>query len=80
MIKNERQYKITKAEAQRFEVELRRRESEPISSDLHPLLVQAELDGLRSQFEELQQELAEYEALRSGQGAVAEVKFQAPGE
>jgi transcriptional regulator with XRE-family HTH domain/cytidylate kinase len=73
MIKNERQYKITKAEAQRFEVELRRRESEPVSSDLHPLLVQAELDGLRSQFEELQQELAEYEALRSGQGAVAEV-------
>lgn len=73
MIRNERQYKITKAEAQQFEVELRRRESAPAHSDLHPLLIRAELDGLKSQLDDLQQELTDYETLRSGQGIVDEV-------
>jgi len=73
MIKNERQYRITNAEAQKFEAEVLRRESMPGTSDLHPLLAKAELDGLRSQLQDLQQELADYEALRSGEQDILQV-------
>ena len=72
MIKNERQYRITKAEAQKFETAIQQLEQMPTSTDIHPLLAKAEVDGLRSQLEDLQQEIAQYEALRSGQQAIAE--------
>lgn len=74
MIKNERQYKITKAEAEKFEAEVRRRQTTSGSSDLHPLLAKAELDGLISQLEDLRDELSQYEALRSGKEDVAQVR------
>ena len=71
MIKNERQYAITKAQAERFAQALERLTSgatagEPVSSRLR----QAEEDALRSQLADLQAELADYEALRSGQRTV----------
>jgi ribosome-binding protein aMBF1 (putative translation factor) len=64
MIKNERQYRITKAQAQRFEeaiatlannAEGQRQES--------PLLFEAQVSAIESQLEDLREELAEYEAL-----------------
>lgn len=68
MITSERQYRITKAEAQRFEQALAHAEQQ--GAHLHPRLRQAMRDGLESQLEELREQLAEYEALRSGQVTV----------
>jgi ribosome-binding protein aMBF1 (putative translation factor) len=66
MIKNERQYRITKAQVERFRRALSQVDDEPCATDLHPLLRKAREDALRSQLEELVSEIAEYEALRSG--------------
>lgn len=65
MIKNERQYKITRAQLANFERALHQLEEEP-DKELHPRLRQAEIDGARSQLEEMREEVAEYEKLRSG--------------
>jgi ribosome-binding protein aMBF1 (putative translation factor) len=68
MIKNERQYGITKTQAARFRETLTR--LEPPMSDAdgsHPLLVKAERDALRGQLETLEGELAEYDSLRASQ-------------
>jgi len=69
MIKNERQYKITKSATERFENALRLLEDRHQAvSQFEPkdILDQAEEDGLRSQLEDLKEQLGEYEALRSG--------------
>lgn len=67
MIKNERQYRITKAWVQRFTQTLARLDAHPEeSASLHPLLRKAERDGIASQIETLQKEAAEYESLRDG--------------
>ncbi len=63
MIKTERQYQITKTQAEKFEAALRQAEARSYSD---PLLAQLERDSLRSQFEELRDQLAEYDRLRSG--------------
>lgn len=65
MIKNERQYRITKAHARRFEQTIADVQSTP-KPTIHPKLRKAELDGLRSQLEDLERELRDYEGLRSG--------------
>jgi ribosome-binding protein aMBF1 (putative translation factor) len=69
MIKNERQYYITKAQADRFERTIAETKATP-QRDLHPVLRKAEIDGLTSQLAELRRELEEYEALRSGKRRV----------
>ena len=67
MIKNERQYRVTQAQAGKFTQALAHLEAHPEeSAHLHPLLQKAERDALRSLMETLQGQLAEYEALRSG--------------
>ena len=58
MIKTERQYQITKAQAEKFEAALREAEARSYPD---PLLAQLERDALRSQFEELRNQLAEYD-------------------
>jgi ribosome-binding protein aMBF1 (putative translation factor) len=65
MIKNERQYRITKAQAQRFEQAIAEAGVTP-NQAMHPRLRKAEMEGLRSQLEDLKRELREYEDLRSG--------------
>lgn len=65
MIKNERQYRITRAQAQRFAAALERFDP-TLPPGVHPRLHQAERDALKSQLDELHDELAAYEALRSG--------------
>ena len=69
MIKNERQYRITKRQAERFAQTIAAVE---LSHDpaIHPKLRRAELEGLRSQLDDLKRELREYEALRSGKRKV----------
>ena len=70
MIKNERQYKITKTQAEKFAKAIAAL-AEKKSAD--PLLSQLEKDALRSQLGELQQEITEYEKLRDGSQAIVEV-------
>ncbi len=71
MIANERQYRITKAEAERFTQALARSAEQSIH--LHPRLRQAMQEGLESQLAELHEQLIEYEALRSGRITVLEL-------
>jgi len=58
MIKNERQYYITKAQADRFERTIAETKATP-QRDLHPVLRKGEIDGLTSQLAELRRELEE---------------------
>jgi ribosome-binding protein aMBF1 (putative translation factor) len=71
MIRNERQYRITKAQAEKFAHALSQLvEAMEEEAQVHPLLQKAQEDALRSQLADLQAQLAEYEAIRSGkQGA-----------
>ena len=67
MIKNERQYRITKAQASRFRQtleDLQRRAAEP--PDLHRRIARAQEDAVQSQLADLEQELREYESLKAG--------------
>lgn len=73
MIKNERQYRITRAQADKFAQALRSA-SRASAPEMHPLLLKAQEDALRSQLEDLRTEIAEYEALTSGKARVPEVK------
>lgn len=73
MIKNERQYRITKSQAEKFENAIRELESAKPNARVHPKLRQAQIDALRSQWTELRDELEEYEALRSGKRRVLEL-------
>ena len=68
MIKNERQYKITKAQAGRFSNTLESLKQRPKDeSSLHPLIAKAQEDALRSQLADLESELSEYESLKAGE-------------
>lgn len=67
MISNERQYRITRAQAARFSQALRAiREGRAESNGTHPLIVKAQADALGSQLADLQKEMREYESLKSG--------------
>lgn len=66
MIKNERQYRITKAQAERFARALSALAHDKKTSGVHPVLRKAEEDALRSQLFDLRAELGEYEALSTG--------------
>jgi transcriptional regulator with XRE-family HTH domain len=62
MIKNERQYRITKAQVTKFEHALAQGGAGP---PVHPLLRKAQEDALQSQLVDLRAELEAYEALRA---------------
>jgi Zn-dependent peptidase ImmA (M78 family)/transcriptional regulator with XRE-family HTH domain len=64
MITNERQYRITRSEANRFERALAKFDDTP-RDNVHPLLVKAEREAMASQLDELREEVAEYERLKS---------------
>ena len=63
MIKNERQYKITKSQIAKFEAALNELTAR---SGAKSRLRQLEEDALRSQLDELRHEVERYERLRSG--------------
>ncbi len=68
MIKNERQYKITKAQAVRFSNNLESLRQRPKDKNsLHPLIAKAQEDALSSQLADLESELSEYESLKEGE-------------
>lgn len=61
-IKNERQYRITKTQAGKFEQAIFTLEAQGVSEETN-LLHQAQLDALKSQRDSLRLEQTEYEAL-----------------
>jgi ribosome-binding protein aMBF1 (putative translation factor)/dephospho-CoA kinase len=73
VIKNERQYRITKAQAEKFERAIREVENAPPKENVSPKLRKAQIDGLRSQWTELRELIDEYESLRSGNRRVLQL-------
>lgn len=71
MIKNERQYRITKAQAAEFANALKRLENKP-AAGLHPKMHQAQVAAVRSQYADLESALREYESLQEQRPAVIE--------
>src|SRR4051812_37329821 len=72
MIKNERQYRITKAQADKFAEAINRVEKAPSSAN--PLIVKASRAALASQLADLHADIQEYELLRSGDVQLVEVE------
>jgi hypothetical protein len=70
MIKNERGYRITKAQANKFEHAQSQLAASEAITGLHPLIQKAQRDALQSQLAELREQIAGYESLRYGQQAV----------
>src|SRR5579871_256044 len=73
MIKNERQYQLSKVQVREFETAISDTENIKEQADIHPRLLEAQRNALRSQVDELSQDIREYEALKSG----AITKFEA---
>ena len=68
MIKNERQYRITKAQAERFSQAIRNlRQQAAGDASVHPLIAKAQEAALTSQLADLESELREYESLKAGE-------------
>lgn len=65
MIKNERQYRITKAYAEKCAKTIQELTKSPQQRE-HPVLRKAQVDAMKSQLEDLQREIKEYSVLRSG--------------
>lgn len=73
MIANERQYRITRAQAARFEAALAERASRAPNPGEHPRLRQVELDALAGQLDDLRAQLGDYDALRAGRAPAPEL-------
>jgi ribosome-binding protein aMBF1 (putative translation factor) len=75
MIKNERQYRITRSQAAKFERALEQlaHQRSDEAGQIHPLLLKAQKEALRSQLADLRAQIEEYESLRSGQRQVVEL-------
>ena len=65
MITNERQYRITRSWVQKFQEAVRVHADMPVPDDVDPRLFQLEREALEGQLATLQEELAEYERLKS---------------
>jgi len=65
MIKNERQYRISKAQAAKFRGALQTLKQTP-PRGLHPVLLKAQREAMESQLADLLAEVGEYEALQAG--------------
>lgn len=74
MIKNEREYRITRAQVRRLTAALQEMTAPERKSALPPAIVQAQRDALASQLSELEAEVRAYEELKGGNGAPIVVK------
>ncbi len=78
MIKNERQYRITRVQAERFSQTLRSLEGRQTeASGVHPLIAKAQQDAVKSQLADLESELREYESLKAGEFQLDELNLVA---
>lgn len=67
MIRNEKQYKITKAHLNEFEAALAERKATPTPEDVDEGMWQLEQEALQSQVDEFKVELAAFDKLKSGE-------------
>ncbi len=67
MITNERQYKMTKTAAKRLQEGFEAAKNRDPSATVDPRIHAAMQEGIRSQLEELHDQIAEYERLRRGE-------------
>jgi len=65
MIKNERQYRITTSQAVKFERAIKET-AKSINKEKNPGMRKLEIEAMKSQLNDLQRDLVEYEALRQG--------------
>ena len=72
MIEDEQQFRITKSQADKFAAAIQELKASPAKA-VHPLLRKAELDGMQSQLDDLNEQLAEYSALKSGEIKVVKI-------
>lgn len=72
MIKNERQYRITKSEAEKFQAAIEAWDT-TTPEGVDPVIYAAQKAALESQLLDLRRDVADYEALRSGQQQILEV-------
>ena len=63
MIKNERQYRITRARVDEARVELAELERAPLPDGLSPAMRELQIEALRGTVGDLERELADYDAL-----------------
>jgi ribosome-binding protein aMBF1 (putative translation factor) len=68
MIRNERQYRITRAQADKFTEAIAAAERAGPAPKVHPRLHKASLDAMRSQLEDLERDLKTYDDLKRGRG------------
>jgi len=73
MITNERQYKITRSEADRFRKAIKDMTEGPARANVHPRILQAEREAMESQLADLLAELAEYDRLKSADLSVISI-------
>ena len=66
MIKNEKQYRITKAQSRRFQESLAELARQQRPSNITARLWQAQRDAAESQLRELQEQIDTYESLHTG--------------
>ena len=59
MIKNQRQYEITKAQLHKFNKAIKKFDMQ--KSNVHPILIKAQKDALCSQAEDLKAQIEEYD-------------------
>ena len=65
MIKNEKQYRITKAQVRRFEDAVAELAGQARPSNISPRLWEAQREAARSQIEELREQVEAYERLNA---------------
>ncbi len=74
MIRNEREYRITKAQAKKFEQALAQIPKESSTKKgVHPRLAQAQKDAMQSQLDSLRTQIKDYERLRRRGGKALDV-------
>lgn len=66
MVTNERQYRITKSEARKFEQAIAAARGRKPSPDVDPRIHQGMVESLESELAVLQKQLKRYEALKAG--------------
>lgn len=74
MIKNERQYRITRTKVDDFKKALESDEDAGYPEGMHPRFIQAYKEALRSQLDELVSQLRAYELLQEGKQVVLELQ------
>ena len=79
MIKNDRQYRITKAQVRTFRAAIDNVRSAPLPVGMDRRLADIQRDALKSQIEEMTSDVEEYEALRAGKVTEFEAQsFRSP--